>query len=240
MDNTHVLITGAGQRLGLHCVETLLAQGYQVSMTYRTRHPSVAQLEARKVQCVYGDFSNTDGIVQFIDTATQELRNVNVIIHNASAWISENTLDTDSATLASLFDEMMNVHVKAPYLINFALREHYRDSLQHIIHISDFAAAVGSCKHAAYAASKAALDNLTLSLARMWAPAIRVNSIAPALLMFNDWDDASYRTAALSKSLLGIEPGPECFSDTVQYLLQNPYLTGQIIGLNGGRHLNLL
>jgi len=85
-------------------------------------------------------------------------------------------------------------------------------SLRALVHnasewLPEGAARSDSKKHIAYAASKAALDNLTLSFASKFAPLVKVNSIAPALLMFQQGDDEAYRQKALQKSLLGIEPG---------------------------------
>ena len=60
----------------------------------------------------------------------------------------------------------------------------------------------GSDKHIAYAASKAALDNMTRSFARKLAPEVKVKSIAPSLILFNEHDDAEYRQQALNKSLM--------------------------------------
>ena len=95
----------------------------------------------------------------------------------------------------------------------------------------------GSANRPAYCASKAGLESLTLSFAARLAPRIKVNSIAPALLMFNDSDDAAYRSKTLAKSALGIEPGPQAFYQSLRYLLDNPYVTGTTLTLNGGRHL---
>ena len=89
----------------------------------------------------------------------------------------------------------------------------------------------------AYCATKAGLDSLTLSFAAKLAPQIKVNGIAPAMLMFNPDDDAAYRTKALAKSVLGIEPGAEVIYRSLRYLLDNPYVTGTTLTVNGGRHL---
>jgi len=95
----------------------------------------------------------------------------------------------------------------------------------------------GSAKHMAYCASKAGLDNLTLSFAARFAPAIKVNGIAPALILFNPDDDADYRYKSLAKSALGIEPGAEVIYQSLRYLLENPYVTGTTLTVNGGRHV---
>jgi dihydromonapterin reductase/dihydrofolate reductase len=106
-----------------------------------------------------------------------------------------------------------------------------------IVHISDDVTRKGSSKHIAYCASKAGLESLTLSFAAKFAPRIKVNSIAPALLMFQPDDDAAYRTKTLAKSAMGIEPGAEVIYQSLRYLLDNPYVTGTTLTVNGGRHL---
>ena len=89
----------------------------------------------------------------------------------------------------------------------------------------------------AYCATKAGLDSLTQSFAAQFAPSIKVNGIAPAMVMFNEGDDAAYRAKVLAKSALGIEPGPEVIYQSVRYLLDNPYVTGTTLTVNGGRHI---
>ncbi|MNG05235.1 Dihydrofolate reductase FolM [compost metagenome] len=105
------------------------------------------------------------------------------------------------------------------------------------MHISDDVTRKGSSKHIGYSASKAGLENLTLSFAAKYAPQIKVNAIAPALLLFNPDDDAAYRAKALAKSAMGIEPGSEVIYQSLRYLLDNPYVTGTTLTVNGGRHI---
>ena len=130
-------------------------------------------------------------------------------------------------------------HVQAPYQLNLALAPLLQANADggDIIHFTDYVADKGSQKHIAYAASKAALANLTLSFSAKLAPTVKVNSIAPALLMFNQGDDEAYKKKALSKSLLGLAPGEQEAVATVNYLLQSQYITGRTLHLDGGRHL---
>lgn len=71
-----------------------------------------------------------------------------------------------------------------------------------IIHVGDYVSSRGSKKHIAYAASKAAQDNLTYSFSTKLAPKIKVNSVAPALMLFKEDDNNAYKEKALDKSLL--------------------------------------
>lgn len=207
MDHPGVLITGGGQRIGLHIAEQLAQRNIPVYVTYRTERDSIMRLRQLGVVCIKAGFSSENGIKKFIENLAEIKPRLSAVIHNASTWDAEkNTSD-----YGGLMDSVMNVHVKAPYLINLALA----DSLEagesgsaDIIHMTDFVAGKGSAKHLAYAASKAALENLTLSFAARLAPKIKVNSIAPALIMFNEGDDDTYKAKALSKSVMQLEPGP--------------------------------
>ena len=228
-----ILITGASQRIGLHCAERLLDEGQPVIVSYRTPRASLDRLRERGAIAVPADFSGAAGILAFIATLKQHTTALRAIVHNASDWHSETPGEE-----AAVFQQMFEVHMLAPYLIN----THCAELLNHggpadIIHISDDVTRAGSKKHIAYAASKAGLDNLTLSFAARLAPAIKVNGIAPALIQFNEGDDEAYRRKALAKSALGIEPGAEVIYQSLRYLLDNPYVTGTTLSVNGGRHL---
>ncbi|MDA7024575.1 MULTISPECIES: dihydromonapterin reductase [Pseudomonas] len=228
-----ILITGAGQRVGLHCAQQLLADGYPVMFTYRSEKPGVQILRDLGAIALFADFSTEAGILDFIERLKIHTDSLRAIVHNASAWLEE-TPQTET----SAFLHMFSVHMLAPYLINLHCSELLkRSNPADIVHISDDVTRKGSSKHMAYCATKAGLDSLTLSFAAKLAPQIKVNGIAPALLMFNPDDDAAYRTQALAKSVLGIEPGAEVIYRSLRYLLDNPYVTGTTLTVNGGRHL---
>lgn len=235
--NNPVIITGGAQRLGLATARILNQQGYKVVISYRKERPLLAELHQQGIECIFADFSTNQGITSFIAEVKQRYAQIRALIHNASTWSRDpNPYNADKG--AEVLDNMMQVHVKTPLLINKALAESIEDQGD-ILHISDQVANIGSFKHMAYAASKAALENLTMSFARDLAPRIKVNAIAPALIKFNDWDDDEYREKALQKSLLGTEPGETCFTESVLFLLQNNYITGRVLPLDGGRHLKL-
>ena len=233
MHQAPILITGASQRVGLHCAERLLEDGFPVIVTYRRERDSIDRLRALGAQALQADFSEESGIITFISALKQRTDGLRAIVHNASEWRP----DTPGQE-AEAFRQLFQVHMLAPYLINL----HCAELLRHggpadIVHIGDDVTRKGSKKHIAYAASKAGLDNLTLSFAASLAPTIKVNGIAPALIQFNPEDDAEYRRKALAKSALGIEPGAEVIYQSLRYLFDNPYVTGTTLTVNGGRHL---
>lgn len=228
-----ILITGAGQRVGLYCAERLLDEGQSVIVSYRQERDSIERLRERGVIAVQADFSDEAGILAFIEQIKTQCSGLRAIVHNASQWLAE-TPDEE----AEAFRQLFSVHMLAPYLINLHCSDLLLQSARaDIIHVSDDVVRKGSANRPAYCASKAGLESLTLSFAARLAPRIKVNAIAPALLMFNEGDDEAYRSKALAKSALGVEPGPQAFYQSLRYLLDNPYVTGTTLTLNGGRHL---
>lgn len=228
-----ILITGASQRIGLYCAERLLDDGHRLIVTYRSEREGIARLRQRGALALPADFSSEAGILAFIEQLKTHTDSLRAIVHNASDWLSETP-----GQEAAAFQQLFNVHMLAPYLINLHCEALLQGSTPaDIVHISDDVARKGSAKRPAYCASKAGLDSLTLSFAARFAPRIKVNGIAPALILFNEGDDADYRSKTLDKSALGIEPGPAVIYQSLRYLLDNPYVTGTTLTVNGGRHL---
>ncbi|MDY6974870.1 MAG: dihydromonapterin reductase [Pseudomonadota bacterium] len=230
-----VLITGASQRLGLAMAQNLLEQSHHVVVTYRTHRSSIALLKDKGATVIQADFSTEASIDRAIDEIKAISKTYRGVIHNASDWAQEKA----HTNKQGLMERMMMIHAVAPYRINLALEEALCncEGQADIIHMTDYVQETGSEKHMAYAASKAALHNLTLSFAKKLSPHVKVNSVAPALLMFNEGDDETYRKKALKKSLLEIVPGAQEAVKAMNYLFDSDYITGQTLHLNGGRHL---
>ncbi|MDM7857042.1 dihydromonapterin reductase [Thiopseudomonas acetoxidans] len=228
-----ILITGAAQRIGLHCAKRLVADGYSVIISYRSEHEQLEQLTQLGVTCIQADFSCEASILVFIEQIKRHTSNLRAIIHNASMWQADNH-PSASQPLSQLF----HVHMLAPYMINLACAPLLEQSpIADIIHISDDVTRRGSSKRIAYSATKAGMDNMTLSFAARFAPKIKVNTIAPALIMQHPSDAEPYLQQAKNKSVMQTIPGPNVVYQTIKYLLDCPYTTGTTLTLNGGRHL---
>ncbi|HEI8864945.1 dihydromonapterin reductase [Serratia sp. AKBS12] len=239
MEHTHsapVLITGGARRIGLALAKSFLQRDVPVIIAYRSDYPALAELKALGAICIQGDFSSHDGIYQFADRVKQTTAKLRAVIHNASAWLAESPQTPPEQTMAA----MLQIHVYTPYLLNQLLESCLRGQGQagaDIIHLTDYVVEKGSDKHIAYAASKAALDNMTRSFARKLAPEVKVNAIAPSLIIFNPGDDHAYRQQALEKSLMKVAPGEGEVVELVNYLLASRYVTGRTHGVDGGRPL---
>ncbi|MBU1392018.1 MAG: dihydromonapterin reductase [Gammaproteobacteria bacterium] len=233
-----IIITGVGKRIGYALAKHFLAQGQQVIGTYRSHYASIDELNALGATLYPCDFYD-DAQVQALIAELAKLPQIRAIIHNASDWLPDNCQRAPSQVL----QRMMQVHVSVPYQLNLALEAQLRAAAgdeiggSDVIHITDYVAEKGSQKHIAYAASKAALHNMTLSFAAKFAPEVKVNSIAPAMILFNAGDDAAYQQKTLAKALLPKEAGNEEIIDLVEYLLNSRYVTGRCHNVDGGRHL---
>ncbi len=235
-----ILITGVGKRIGFALAKHLLAKGETVIGTYRSHYPSIDELKALGATLYQCDFYHHDEL----KTLVSELPKFRAIIHNASDWLADGK-PTDGALdeITKVMERMMQVHVNVPYLLNLSLEAQLRAGAEgeigaaDIIHLTDYVAHKGSAKHIAYAASKAALENLTLSFAAKFAPEVKVNSIAPAMILFNSSDDEGYRQKTLTKAMLPKEAGVQEIIALVEDLLSSRYVTGLSHGVDGGRHL---
>lgn len=239
MGNTNIrpiLITGGGRRIGLALTHHFLNQQQPVIISYRTHYPAIEQLTAAGAVCIQADFSTNEGVLAFAEIVKAKTQGLRAIIHNAGDWAAEKP----GVPVQDVLSRMLQIHVHAPYLLNHALERLLRGfghAAGDIIHFTDYVVECGSEKHIAYAASKAALDNLTRSFAKKMAPEVKVNAIAPSLILFNEGDDAQYRQQALNKSLMKIAPGEKEIINLVDYLLASCYVTGRSFGVDGGRPL---
>ena len=207
-----ILITGGGRRIGLALAHHFLDQQQPVIVSYRTHYPAIDALRDAGAICLTADFSTDEQILA----------------------------EKPGVPLTTVLASMMQIHVHVPYLLNHALETLLRGhghAASDIIHITDYVVERGSDKHIAYAASKAALDNMTRSFARKLAPEIKVNTVAPSLIMFNEGDDAEYRQQALDKSLMKSVAGEKEIVDLLDYLFTSRFVTGRSFAVDGGRHL---
>jgi len=232
-----IFITGGGQRIGAYLVRQFLTNtDYPVVFTYRTPHAEVAdlvKLGAIAIQCDFDNPSNLPGLVKQIKQHCESLR---AVIHNASVWLSDEQAPAFSAEYQSLF----RLHVEVPNFLNHQLQPLLlaaNSEFKDIISLSDFSVNKVVESHIAYLSSKAAMQTTSKAFAKKFAPHIKVNDIAPALIMFNKHDTKAYKEKRLKQAALPIEPGAEVVWQAVNYIMNSPYTTGITLPLNGGKHL---
>ncbi len=229
-------MTGGGRRVGAHLVRRLLEEGeYPVLFTYRRETDEVKELRQAGAHAIQVDFRNAATIDDFIDLLRSKVNDLRALIHNASIWRK----DSEMILEPQLYQETFRIHVEVPYRLNLAFEPLLRrgKGVKDIISISDSSVQGTNEQTIAYLASKAAMQNMSKQFSKRLAPEIKVNDIAPGLIMFHEDDPEDYRRERIRQSAIGIEPGPDVVWQAVHYLMNSPYSTGLSLPVDGGRHL---
>lgn len=233
-----ILVTGAGRRIGYHLALRLHQDGYTVLAHYRTHTDEIQALQNMGIATIQASLTNSDTILQFVGALKARCSSFRALIHNASSF--EPTSD-DLTMAAQQYDQFFNVHMKAPYLINQGLStllvgEHNKPA--DIIHITDINVENPTPRFDIYGTTKAGLHNMALALAKKFAPSIKVNAVAPGPVLFTEQHTATVRQQMLDETLLAKEGGAEPVYLAVKSLLDNPFITGASIPVDGGRRLS--
>jgi NAD(P)-dependent dehydrogenase (short-subunit alcohol dehydrogenase family) len=148
-----------------------------------------------------------------------------------------NAATADGAT-PEHWDAQMNTNAKAPFFIaQHAARLMRRNGAGKIINIADVAGEVIWPGYLPYSVSKAALIAVNRGLAKTYAPEIQVNAVAPGPVLFPDYYTEKQKRAAVERTLLQREGSPADIVRAVIFLIENDYITGEMIHVDGGRHL---
>lgn len=236
IDPAPIVITGAGRNIGAHMAHRFLDEGFAVIAHYRTPTVATNELAARGALLVQGEFANTTTILAIADTIRRQAPRLRALIHNASAFAP--TAD-DAPNAADQFQAFFEVHMLAPYLLNTQLGAHIRaeGGPGDIVHITDIYADHPSPHYDIYCATKAGLQNLSASFARSLAPDVKVNTIQPGPISFENWISDAQRTAMLANTPLGRPGSADNIHQAVCAVLDNDYQTGAVITVDGGRRL---
>lgn len=230
----HMLVTGGSRRLGLEITRHFLNKGWQVSVLTRASSSELDELSGPALTVlVAGDYSPTK-----VAEAIKPLQDkpLDLIVHNASLFEKD---VSDPAEGVSQLETLMAVHVALPMLVNTQLEDALKKSDNaNIVHMTDIYSMNPTETFSRYCASKAALENLSLSFAKSLAPQVRVNTIQPGALMFLPEHEESAKTQVLEQSLLKIESGFEPVLKTIDFFIENPFITGTAVKVDGGRAIS--
>ena len=229
-DRRVALVTGGTKRVGRAIVERLIAEGFDVCITFHRDLPE--DLEERVALAVPVDLADPSTVYAVRDAFVFD--RLDVLVNNASAYEPASLPDVTPEHIR----KMMAVHVESPLRLCQMFEELLRASRGHVVNMIDLLAERPWPQFLAYCASKAALGNLTLGLARELAPDVTVNGIAPGVV---EWP-ADYPQADREKYLkrvpLARAGTPQDVANLVHFLVtEGSYITGQIIRLDGGRSI---
>jgi NAD(P)-dependent dehydrogenase (short-subunit alcohol dehydrogenase family) len=167
------------------------------------------------------------------DALGREFGRLDVLVNNASVFspraVRETTIEH--------WDEQMDVNAKAPFFVaQRAAEMMLAGDGGKIINLVDVAGEVIWPAYFAYSVSKAALIAVNRGMAKAYAPSIQVNAIAPGPVLVPDYYTGEQRRMAVERTLLKREGSPQDVVSAVVFLLENDYITGEVIHVDGGRH----
>jgi pteridine reductase len=238
------LVTGAAARIGASICKTLHGRGCDVLLHYNSNQQAAQQLAEElnrqrdgSVTIVQADLSSPDGVESLAGQCRSLFGNLDILVNNASRFYPSEVGDTR----AWQWDDLMNSNLRGPFFLVQALLDELRTAGGSVINIVDIHADRPMPQHAVYCMSKAGLAMMTKALAAELGPAIRVNGVAPGAILWPENEpDSAEKQAILDATALGRIGAPGDIASAVAYLaLDAPYVTGQILAVDGGRSLNV-
>lgn len=238
-----VLITGAARRIGAQIARTLHAAGWSVALhahqSLDAMQPMAFTMEMERpgsVLTLQADLAQASAAEDMIEQVMAHFGRIDALVNNASNFFPTPLGQISAAD----FDSLMAVNARAPLLLAQAAATQLRLHNGAIVNLTDFHASAPKREHAAYCTAKAALAMVTQMLALELAPQVRVNAVAPgAILWPEEGKPEADRNALLLRTPLARLGTPAEVAEAVRWLLDDAtYLTGQTLGLDGGRALS--
>ena len=226
-----VVITGGSRGIGAAAVRLFTARGDRVWFLYEKNHEAANALVLETgAQAICCDVADTAAV----HAAFAKIPDVDVLILNAGICHYGLMQDVEEET----WDRLFAVNVKGIYhCVNAAMPAFLQKQSGCIITVSSMWGQVGASCEVAYSATKGAVIALTKALAQELGPSgIRVNCIAPGVIETDMCANVSEETMAelASQSCIGRNGTPEDVAQTMRYLSQAEFVTGQVISVNGG------
>ncbi|MFD1217238.1 pteridine reductase [Microbulbifer celer] len=237
------LITGAAARLGRAIAEEL-HRDHRVIVHYRHSRDAAQSLVDRfnrerpdSAAALHSDLSSAADCRRLAEAARDRFGEISTLINNASAFYPTPIGGADESD----WDTLVGSNLKAPFFLSQALAPALSEQRGCIVNMVDIHAERPMPQHTVYSAAKAGLAMVTKSLARELAPAVRVNGVAPGAILWPEQESEGYnREEILARIPLQRSGAPSDIARTVRFLVSDaPYITGQIIAVDGGRNLNL-
>ena len=230
------LVTGGAVRVGRAITLGLAHAGYDVAINFNTSRASaldasrVVAEAGRRAIVVSGDVSRPADAERIATAVGDEFGRLDLLVNNASLFERTPLLEIEEEE----WDRVMAVNVKGPFLMVQATAELLTRARGRVVNIVDPSAFRPWIEHPHHSVSKAALLHLTRVMARVLAPRVRVNAIAPGSVLLPEDYDAAQRERARRAAVLGTLGSPEDVVRTVLFLERSPFITGEVIVVDGG------
>lgn len=233
------LITGASKRIGKAIVEFLAEMGWNIIIHFNSSEKPAKQLAealnlkfpTQKFGFVGANLSNINEVIGLVPKVVSEFGEFELLVNNASVfnpgYLKETSLE--------LFNTQFDVNLKAPLFLIRDFANHCKRG--NIINIVDTRMTSNKSNFAVYSLSKKSLWELTKMAALELAPEIRVNAIAPGVTLAPNDKDENYLLNLAQRIPMKKPGGVEPIIKSINYILENDHLTGQLLFADGGENL---
>jgi pteridine reductase len=240
------LITGGARRVGAAVCRSLHGAGLDLMVHYRSSADDARALQAElnavrpeSVALVQADLLNISSLPTMVNDTVRQFGRLDVLINNASSYYPTPVGEVGEDE----WEDLMGTNLKTPLFLSQAAAPHLKRNHGCIVNIVDIHADRPMRNYLVYSVAKGGLLALTRALASELGPEVRVNGVSPGVILWPEderWSDEVARQRIIHTTLLKRVGEPEDIARTVRFLvLDAPYVTGQIIAVDGGRSISL-
>lgn len=246
MQGKTVLVTGGAKRVGAAICRRLHATGANVAIHFRSSayeafslRGELNDLREDSAVCVQADLLDPGSLPRMAAEVVEHFGQIDALVNNASSFYATPLAGIDAAQ----WNDLVGTNLRAPLLLAQSVAPELRRRHGAIVNIVDIHAERPMHGHLLYSVAKAGLTALTKGLAQELAPQVRVNAVAPGVIIWpegDEWNNEEARRKIVAHTLLKREGEPDDIARTVKFLIADaPYITGQVIAVDGGRSINL-
>lgn len=197
------------------------------------------ELRPGSAAAMQADLLETAALPRIIEETVRQFGRLDALVNNASSFFPTPLAEMKEQD----WNDLLGTNLKAPVFLAQACAAELRRRHGCIVNIVDIHAELPMHGHLLYNIAKSGLAGLTRALAQELAPQVRVNGVAPGVNIWPEsgaWQDEEQRRKLVARTLLKREGEPDDIARTVQFLIADaPYITGQIIAVDGGRSINI-
>jgi pteridine reductase len=233
------LVTGGAVRLGRAISLAMAEAGYDLVVHYHSSEDPARELAAlvegmgRSCALVQADLSHPDAAGAVIRAVRERHGRLDLLVNSAAGFDAHPLLEAD----AGLWDGVMALNVRAPHLLVREAAPLLAAVRGSVVNLTDLSAFQPWAEYPVHAVSKAALAHLTRVQARALAPDVRVNAVAPGAVLPPEDYPADRVQMLRDRTPLKSLGTPEDVARAVLFLSGSPFITGQILAVDGGRLL---
>lgn len=232
-----MLITGGARRVGAAMALYFAEQGYDIALHYNRSKSDAQKLQkqiqklGRRCELFLLDLQKTKAIPALMAKVKKSMPHCSVLVNNASIFERGEFMDTDEA----LFDRQMAVNFKAPFFLTQAFAKTFGKGC--VVNMLDTDILRTRSSHFAYLLAKKMFADFTAMAARVLGPDIRVNAVAPCVILPSIPGDAVYMKKLVKRLPLQRVPTLEEVAQAAYMLCENEVFIGQVLYINGGEHV---